>query len=175
MEQLDFSSYKKTIPSIYKDIPVDLLCEFLAINAERQIKNMQDDPILKNHISKRANPEAFNDNRQRTHLDKEGFITWVLGLDYKFLEEEIQPLFIQYKQNLLKFFFQNTIDRDELFSQRALKERRISELETRLNENEDYLELMELRASVARIGKQVVSLDRSALSNQLSLFANISR
>ncbi len=171
MEELNLEDYQKTIPSIYKDVPVELLCDLLSINTEWQIKNMQDDPILKFHVTKKANPEVFGDNRQRIHLDKEGFIIWVLGLDYKFLSDEKQPIFIRYKMNLLKYILQITIEREEFMLLKAQKEVRIKELETKLNDDTDYIELMELRASVARIGKSIIGLDRSS-NTQLMLFSS---
>lgn len=170
-ENLDFSTYRQTIPSIYKPIPVELLCDLLEINSEWQIKNMNADTILSSYLSQQSNYSVFADNRQRTHISKEGFIIWVLGLDYKILKEEKQPLFLHYKSNLLKYFFQNTIEREEQIMLKVEKETRIKVLEEKLNDNEDYLELMELRASVARIGKTMKSIDTN-MSSQLSLFSS---
>ncbi len=168
---LDFTTYRKTIPSIYKPIPVELLCNLLEINTERQIRNLSDDPILIGFVCQESNYPVFGDNRQRTHISKEGFIIWVLGLDYKMLKEEKQKLFLAYKSNLLKYFFENTLERENIIMEKVTKDVRIKQLEEILNENENYLELMELRASIARIGKMLKSIDTS-MTSQLSLFSS---
>jgi hypothetical protein len=150
---------------------VELLCDLLEINTERQIRNLSEDPILKGFVSQESNQPVFGDNRQRTHISKEGFIIWVLGLDYKILKDEKQPLFIAYKSNLLKYFFENTIERENIIMEKVNKDSRIKALEEILNENETYLELMELRASVARIGKTLKNIDTN-MTSQLSLFSS---
>jgi len=71
IENLDFSTYRQTIPSIYNPIPVELLCDLLEINSEWQIKNMNADSILKSSLSQQSNYSVFADNRQRTHISKE--------------------------------------------------------------------------------------------------------
>ena len=169
MKKLDITFYSKTIPSIYKPVPVDLLCETLEINTEWQIKLINEDTVLKNFVIKQANPEVFKDNRHRTHLSKEGFIIWVIGLDHKFLKPEKQPLLIAYKLNLFKYFFQSTIEREEIIQTKISKETRKKELEEKLKDNEDYCELMKIKASISNLGNTMKKIDRQ-VGSQLFLF-----
>jgi len=154
-------------------IPIEPLCQAFKIHFKHQVEALNVHPSLKNEVRIVANKNIFGDDRKRFHLSKKGFTIWLLGMDYKIIDNSIRADFLNYQYGILDYLYESTEQREQILKKKAELKTQADALTTKLLEgNEDFREWRRLTAAIARTGNDINRIDGKYYNKQLVLFAN---
>lgn len=148
--------YQKTIPTENLElIPLNFICETFSLNYERQYKNIDSDISYQNVFFKVSNEAVFGDKRTRGHLNKKGFLKWILQMNPTFINELLRDTFIEYQDNIVDYLYDNAIQQESVLKTiNNLTTEKNQLYESLILESEDFRKYINLKAEIMRLGKQ---------------------
>lgn len=164
--------YQKTIPTQNLElIPLEFLCEYFSIGYERQYRDLDNNKGFNGLFLKEANEEVFGDKRKRGHLNKKGFIKWIIQLNPILVNELLQDTFIDYQNNLVDYLYDNAIQQETVLKTiNALKQDKNLYYQKLILESEDFRKYVDLGAEIMRLGKTNKAIqDKIAGGTQVEL------
>lgn len=169
MKQELIEVYEKTIPvENINLIPLNFVCEYFGLNYERQYKNIDEDDSFNDDFKKVSNFAVFNDNRQRGHLTKKGFIKWVLQLNPTYINELLQPTFKEYQNNIISYLYDNAFKQEQVLKRIVTLKRRKEQLfDSLYATNDDFVEFVNTQAEIMRLGKENKIIQDKIAGNQI--------
>jgi hypothetical protein len=149
-------------------IAIKPVCEALNLNYDRQYKNIIEDPILSQLYAVQPMVAADKKIRKMVCLPEQFIYGWIFSI------KSNSPQLQEYKKECYEILFNHfhgTItSRRELLSQKALAEMERSQLEAQLRMSHSFSKWESLKATEARIGKQLKEADRNEINEQMQLF-----
>lgn len=171
MKQELINVYEKTIPlENINLIPLNFVCEYFSLDYDRQYRNIDQEDSFKDDFKKVSNFTVFNDNRQRGHLTKKGFIKWILQLNPSYINELLQPTFKEYQNNIIGYLYDNAFKQEQVLKRIATLKRRKEQLYDSLYAtNDDFVEFVNIQAEIMRLGKENKIIQEKIVGNQTFL------
>lgn len=171
MDQQLLQMYRETVPTEDLElIPLQFLCDLFGIDYKYQSVKLSKDNSYDGMLRQRANEELYNDKRQRYHLNKKGFIKWVMQLSPSSVKEELRDDFIEYQNNVVDYLYDNAIQQENVLRQAESLRRKRDRLSKELAaENEKFVEYLNLGAAIARLGKDNKLIQQRIASGQTRL------
>jgi predicted metallopeptidase len=169
MKQELIEVYEKTIPvENINMIPLNFVCEFFSLDYDRQYRNLDNDDSFNDDFKKVSNFSVFNDNRQRGHLTKKGFIKWILQLNPTYINELLQPTFKEYQNNVISYLYDNAFKQEQVLKRIVTLKRRKEQLYDSLYAtNDDFVEFVNTQAEIMRLGKENKIIQDKIAGNQI--------
>lgn len=152
-------------------VAVRPICEALGVDYHAQYKNLQEDEILGELLSKQTTVGGDNKMREMVCLPEKFVYGWLFSL-----RSESQDLKI-YKRKCYEVLFDHfhgaLTGRMTALTERSQTDLEIIELQEKMNEkllaSEEYQRIQELKAKQKQIAKRLKDLDAELLTGQLSL------
>lgn len=147
--------YEKTIPTQNLElIPLEFLCGIFGLDYEYQYRLLSNDEYFAMMFSKSINEEVFGDKRKRGHLNKKGFIKWIIQLNPILVNELLRDTFVQYQNNVVDYLYDNAIQQESVLKQiTSLKNERNSIYEKLLSDAPDFRRYIDVQTEIMRLGK----------------------
>lgn len=164
--------FQKTVPTENLElIPLNFVCEAFSLNYERQYKNIDADITFKECFFKVANESVFGDKRLRGHLNKKGFVKWIIQINPTFINELLRDTFIEYQNNVIDFLYDNALQQENVLKTiNALKSDKNELYKSLIIESEDFRKFVDLGAEIMRLGKTNKAIqDKIAGGSQVEL------
>jgi hypothetical protein len=164
--------YQKTIPTQNLElIPLEFLCEYFSIGFERQYRDLDNNKSFDGLLLKEVNEEVFGDKRKRGHLNKKGFIKWIIQLNPILINELLRDTFVDYQNNLVDYLYDNAIQQETVLKTiNALKSDKNELYRNLILESEDFRKFVDLGAEIMRLGKTNKAIqDKIAGGSQVEL------
>lgn len=148
--------YEKTIPTQnFELIPLEFLCANFGLDYEYQYRLLDKDVYFDGLFSKSENESVFGDKRKRGHLNKAGFIKWILRLNPIIVNELLRDSFAQYQNNVVDYLYDNAIQQENVLKQIIyLKNQKNEIYEKLISETPEFREYINIQAEIMRLGKE---------------------
>lgn len=147
-------------------IAIKPICEALVIKYESQFERISKHPILSELFLKQGIVAADNKLREMVCLPEKFIYGWLFSI------QSDKPELIEYQRRcyevLYNHFHGALTDRITVLSERDSIDLRILELEEKLQETDEYKEILELKKRKTRTGKDLRRLDVELKSRQLA-------
>jgi hypothetical protein len=115
MKQELIELYQKTIPNESLNlIPLELVCNYFGISYERQYRDIDNSESYEGLFFKSSNEIIFGDKRKRGHLNKKGFMKWIMQMNPTIVNELIRSTFFDYQNNIIDYFYDNAIQHESV-------------------------------------------------------------
>ncbi len=170
---LKFLTFKgKTLLFLAKDgiywIALSPVCEAINVNANRQIQNVKEDPILGPAIAVQQLQVPGDQARNFVCLPEMFVYGWIFSIrsDSRELLEYKRECY----ETLFNHFHGTITDRQELLADKVKTKNRLSQLMSSLNVNDAFIEYQGLKAHEARLGISFKQLDQRELREVADLF-----
>lgn len=149
------SLFHKTVPTENLElIPLNFVCEAFSLNYERQYKNIDSDITFNESFFKVANESVFGDKRLRGHLNKKGFVKWIIQINPTFINELLRDTFIDYQNSVLDFLYDNALQQETVLkSINTLKSDKNALYQKLILESDDFRKYISVQAEIMRLGK----------------------
>jgi len=152
-------------------VAIKPICEALNVNYNRQFQNLKSDEILSQLFAKQQIVAADFKRREMICLPEKYIYGWLFSI------RSDNPLLIEYKKKcydvLFTHFNGSITQRRRMLQEKASIVNKIKELEEKLSENPDYLELTELKSKRTKQNNHLQQLDQDLISGQLDLFQKL--
>jgi len=149
-------------------VAVKPICEALGVNFDRQYKNIKSDEILKDVYAIQPMRDTLNRMQNMVSLPEKFVYGWLFGIQSK------SPELIKYKwkcYEVLYDYFKGSIgNREELLKEKKRVQDKIATLEVKFVNNDDYREMVSLKAKDMRIGKQLKESDKDVIDQQYEMW-----
>lgn len=147
--------YQKTIPTQNLDlIPLEFLCDAFGLDFDRQYRNLDNDRTYAGMLSKVANEEVFGDKRKRGHLNKKGFVKWIMQMNPTYISESKRDIFIDYQNNIMDYIYDNAIQQESVLKLiNVLKAEKNAVYISLMQNAPDFKKYIDLQAQIMRLGK----------------------
>ena len=171
MKQELIEVYEKTIPVESMNlIPLNFVCEYFSLDYDRQYRNLDNDDSFNEDFRKVSNFDVFNDNRQRGHLTKKGFIKWILQMNPTYINEILQPTFKEYQNSIISYLYDNAFQQEKVLKKIAsLKKQKELLYDSLYATSDDFVEFMKIQAEIMRLGKENKIIQEKITGNQMFL------
>lgn len=147
-------------------IAVKPICEALGVEYTRTFKNIKEDEILSELLAEQPMVGADKKVRNMVCLPEKFIYGWLFSIRSE------SPALKEYKRKcyevLYNHFHGAMTDRVNVLSERDRIDLRILELEEKLQETDEYLEILELKKQKTKTGKDLKRLDVELKTRQLS-------
>lgn len=164
--------YQKTIPTPNLElIPFEFICSAFSLDYLYQYRLLDDDRFYEGMFSKSINEEVFGDKRKRGHLNKKGFIKWIIQLNPTLVNELLRDTFVDYQNNIVDYLYDNAIQQETVLKTiNALKQDKNLYYQKLILESEDFRKYVDLGAEIMRLGKTNKAIqDKIAGGTQVEL------
>jgi hypothetical protein len=150
-------------------IAIKPVCEALGVDYIRHYKNLHEDEILRPRLSKQTIllPEDTQP-RRFVCLPEEYIYGWIFSLRSD--SKELQEYKAECYHILYNHFHGIITRRRELIKERVIVTNERRTLEYELSQNDSFRKWEALKASEARIGKQMKEAERGEIQEELDLF-----
>ena len=149
-------------------IAIKPICEALGINYNRQYKTLREDDILGQLLAIQPMVGADFRFRKMVALPEMYVYGWLFRI------QSDNQLLQNYKKECYKILwdhFQGTITkRVKVIKEKIGANARVRELDSRLRQNPDYLEMLNYKGIVMRKGKELKEIDDDMVNRQLVIF-----
>jgi P22_AR N-terminal domain len=156
-------------------VAIKPICNILGIDPQKQFTRIKDDEILGQLYTVRYIVGSKDEKKRELFCIPVKYVFgWIFAIETNKVSEKSKPNFILYKKEcyeaLHNYFYAKENSRNDLYKEKAKCIVRAKELEAKLSNNKEYLELIDMKAEIMRIGKPIKQMDREILHTQLSLF-----
>jgi hypothetical protein len=124
--------YKNTIKYEGTYIFIKPLCDFFNIDYENQLRNINNNQLLKKLALKKTSISIFGDNFERVAVSKRGYITWILQINPKIVQENLRDNFILYQELIFDFMF-GSIEREENIKHNYQRLSKLKDLKSKIS------------------------------------------
>src|SRR6478672_5771388 len=108
MENELIEVFEKTIPVENFDlIPIQFFCEEFGIDRDVSKNLLSGNPRFSSHIKNVSNESIFGDKVKRIHLDRKGFIAFVMNIPVAKAKVDLKELFLDYQMEVLDYLYGN--------------------------------------------------------------------
>jgi hypothetical protein len=149
-------------------IAIKPVCEVLVVDYIRHYKNLRADQILGPELSKQTMQVPGDQMRDYVCLPEEYIYGWIFSIRSE--SKELQEYKCECYHILYNHFHGIITRRRELIKERVIVTNERRTLEYELSQNDSFRKWEALKASEARIGKQMKEAERGEIQEELDLF-----
>lgn len=144
------------------------ICEALGVDWIAQFKRVKNDKILGPALSNQTMQVGGDQGRPWACLPEKFIYGWL----FKIQSDSPELAEFQWKcYEVLYDYFEGTLTRrQKTLSDRHEKYVKLEEIETKLSENEDYIQMLALKADISKINKSLKVQDQELAGRQGSFF-----
>jgi hypothetical protein len=156
MENELIEVFEKTIPVENFDlIPIHFFCEEFGIDRDISQKLLSGNQRFSSHIKKISNEGIFGDKAKHIHLDRKGFIAFVMHIPVANAKPELRELLLDYQMEVLDYLYGNANQQEAILKRGVALKKERSEIYAKLiSENKDFKRYIDITANIARLGKE---------------------
>ena len=150
-------------------VAIKPICEALGVDFEKQRERISRHPILAQLPTKQGVVAADNKVREMLCLPERFIYGWLFSINSD------SPELIAFQREcyevLYNHFHGALTGRIEVLAERSAIDVRIAELEQKMQESDEYQEILRLKKEKTTKTRQLRTLDHDLINTQLSLFA----
>lgn len=149
-------------------VAIKPICDALNVDYIRQFKNLNEDKILSQLLSKQTTTGADGKQYKMVCLPEQYIYGWVFSLQSE--SEELQNFKMECYTALYNHFHSNYGQRVQLLKEKTATEKEIEKLQEELKQTDVYIKLVELQKTEKLIYKHTQRLDKEIVTQQLPLW-----
>ncbi|MFY0625620.1 MAG: hypothetical protein JXR07_04965 [Reichenbachiella sp.] len=149
-------------------IAIKPICEVLNVNFDRQYKNLKSDKILDQLYAKQPMTGADKKTYNMVALPEKFIYGWLFSIRSD--SKELQTYKMECYEVLFNHFHGSVTGRSEVLKEKMQLQEKVAVLKSSLIDNEDYQALVKAEAAILRTGKNLKSLDKQFINEQLVLW-----
>ncbi|MFY0628669.1 MAG: hypothetical protein JXR07_20420 [Reichenbachiella sp.] len=149
-------------------IAIKPICEVLNVNYNRQFQNLKTDNLLGQLFAVQQMVGADSNLRQMVAIPEKFIYGWLFSIRSD--SKELQTYKMECYEVLFNHFHGSVTGRSEVLKEKMQLQEKVADLKSNLEDNEDYQALLKAEAAILRTGKNLKSLDKQFINEQLVLW-----
>jgi len=149
-------------------VAIKPICEALGINYNRQYQNLKKDQILSQLFAVQQMVGADNKMRDMICFPEKFIYGWLFSIQSS--SSELLEYKLKCYEVLYDYFHGTITQRQKLLKEKTKAELEIDVLEEKLDYNEDYRRLKDLKANIKDAGRALRNMDKDIINAQLDLW-----
>lgn len=153
-----------------KFVAIKPICEALGVKYDTQIEKINNDEILSQLTPLRGATGADGKTYEMRVIPLRFVFGWLFTINPKNVKPEVKDQIIAYRMECYNALFDMFTKRTSILKEKTECQIAIEKLEKELKEDDRYIKIQNLKASMSDATKRLNSLDKDVVNEQLELF-----